>query len=280
MTVLLALFLGLVQGIAEFLPISSSGHLSLLQNLLNMSYSEESHLLFDVLLHLGTLVSICVVYRADLKEMISDGIEYLRIKSDSNADEPVVLKPPARALLFVFIGTLPMFIALIFSRAVAQLFFNTMFVGFALLVTGGLLFVSSKFIKQGNKTDKTMTIADAVFIGLSQAVAILPGLSRSGTTISVGLARGLNGAFAVRFSLLLSIPAVIGATIVAVYNAISGGADFALLPTYLAGFVVAAGVGFFAIQILRRLMAKGRMGYFAYYCWGVGLLTMILSFVL
>jgi undecaprenyl-diphosphatase len=212
--------------------------------------------------------------------MISDGIEYLRIKSDSNADEPVTLKPAARALLFVIIGTLPMFIALIFARAVAQLFFNTMFVGFALLITGGLLYVSSNHIKQGIKTDKTMTAADALFIGLAQAVAILPGLSRSGTTISVGLARGLSGAFAVRFSLLLSIPAVLGATIVAVYNAISGGADFALLPRYLAGFVVAACVGFFMIQILRRLMARGKMGYFAYYCWGVGLLTMLLSVVL
>jgi len=280
MSVILALFLGLIQGIAEFLPISSSGHLSLLQNLLNMEYSEESHLLFDVLLHLGTLVSICAVYRAELREMISDGIEYLQMRSDSNSDEPVVLKPPARTLLFVLIGTLPMFIAVIFAGSVSRLFFNTLFVGFALIVTGGLLFVSDKFIKKGNKTDKTMTAKDAIIIGLSQAVAILPGLSRSGTTISVGLARGLSGAFAVRFSLLLSIPAVLGATIVSLYKAIRDGADFGLLPTYLAGFVVAAGVGYFAIQLLRRLMAKSKLGYFAYYCWGVGAITMILSLVL
>jgi len=280
MYVLLALFLGLIQGIAEFLPISSSGHLAIFQNLFNMNYKEEEHLLFDVLLHLGTLVSIFAVYRAEIKEMLSDGIDYLRIRSDSNSDEPVTLKPPARALLFICIGTVPMFIALIFSSAVSRLFFNTMFIGFALIVTGGLLFVSSKFIKQGNKTEKTMTIADAIFIGLSQAVAILPGLSRSGTTISVGLARGLSGTFAVRFSLLLSIPAVLGATIVALYNAIRNGADFSLLPTYLAGFVVAAGIGFLAIQFLRRVMAKSGLGNFAYYCWGVGALTMILSLII
>jgi len=280
MSVILALFLGLVQGIAEFLPISSSGHLAIFQNIFNMNYSEDDHLLFDVLLHLGTLISICAVYRAEIREMISDGIEYLRIKSDSNADEPVTLKPPARALLFILIGTTPMLVALIFASAVTQLFFNTMFIGFALIITGGLLFVSSKHIKQGNKTEKTMTIADALFIGLSQAVAILPGLSRSGTTIAVGLARGLSGTFAVRFSLLLSVPAVIGATLYSLYKAIRDGADFMLLPTYLAGFVVAAGVGFLTIQFLRRLMAKRGLGNFAYYCWGVGAITMVLSLII
>jgi len=277
MSVIMALFLGIVQGIAEFLPISSSGHLSILQNLFNMNYSDESHLLFDVLLHLGTLVSICAVYRAELKEMIKDGVEYLQMKSDSNADEPVVLKPPGRALLFIIIGTIPMLLALIFSNAVSRLFFNTYFIGFALLITGGLLFVSSRYIRQGNKTDKTMTMADALLIGLAQAVAVLPGLSRSGTTIAVGLARGLTGAFAVRFSLLLSIPAVIGATLVSIFRAISNGADFGLLPTYLAGFIVAAGIGYFAIQFLRRLMAKGNIGYFSYYCWIVGFITIIWS---
>ena len=277
MSVILALFLGLVQGIAEFLPVSSSGHLSILQNLMNMNYSEDGHLLFDVLLHLGTLISICAVYRVELRDMIRDGIEYLQLKSDSNADEPVVLKPPGRALLFVIIGTVPMLLALIFSSAVTRLFFNTFFIGFALIITGGLLYVSSRFIKQGNKTDKTMTIADALLIGLAQAVAILPGLSRSGTTISVGLARGLTSAFAVRFSLLLSIPAVFGATIVQIFRAISKGADFGLLPTYLAGFVVAAGIGYFTIQFLRRLMAKNKFGNFAYYCWGIGLITIIWS---
>ena len=276
MDVIMALFLGLVQGVAEFLPISSSGHLAILQNLFNMEYSEEHHLLFDVLVHLGTLIAIIAVYRKEIKEMISDGTEYIRLKSDSNADEPVVLKPPGRALLFIIIGTIPL-IPFVFIP-VSVLFFNTFFIGFALIITGFLLFVSSKYIKEGNKTEKTMTMTDAILIGLAQAVAVFPGLSRSGTTIAVGLARGLNGQFAVRFSLLLSIPAVIGATLVAIYRAISGGADFSLLPTYLAGFVVAAGVGYFAIQILRRIMANRKLGNFAYYCWGVGAMTIIWSF--
>ena len=277
MTVLIALFLGLVQGITEFLPISSSGHLAVLQNFMNV---QEPDLLFEMLLHMGTLISIVVVYRVELKEMIRDGIEYIRLKSDSNSDEPVSLKPPGRALLLTIIGTLPMFVAVFFVGSIARLFLNTFFIGFAFLITGGILYVSAKFIKQGNKTEKTMTIADALIIGLAQTVALLPGLSRSGTTIAVGLSRGLTGAFAVRFSLLLAIPAILGGTIITVFRAFSEGSDFSMLHAYLAGFVVAAGVGYFAINLLRRLMAKGGFGNIAYYCWGLGVITLIWSLII
>jgi len=172
---------------------------------------------------------------------------------------------------------MPLFIALLFTRAVSQLFFNTFFIGFALIVTGCLLFVSSKYIKQGSKTDKTMTALDALYIGIAQAIAVLPGLSRSGVTISVGLARGLTGSFAVRFSLLLSIPAVFGATLVSLFGAISSGADLMQLPVYLVGFLLATIIGYFAIRLLRRIMSQGNFGLFSYYCWLVGLITIIWS---
>jgi len=245
-----------------------------------MDYSQEKHLLFDVLVHLGTLVSIFVVYWSEIKAMISDGLEFLRMRNDSDQDEPVTLKPSARMLLFVLVGTLPMIVAAIFSGIVSSLFFKMGFIGSALIVTGGILFVSDKYVQVGNKTEKTMTVKDAIIIGLAQAVTILPGLSRSGTTIAVGLSCGLNKNYAVRFSLLLSIPAVIGATILSLFKAIRDGTDFSLFPVYLAGAVVAAVVGFFAIQLLRRLMAKSGLGKFAYYCWGIGALTLVLSLVL
>lgn len=275
--VLLAIFLGIVQGITEFLPVSSSGHLAILQNLFNINYNEESHLLFDVLLHFATLIAIVVVYRKDIREMIRDAVYYLRMRNDSNDDEPIVLKPPGRAFLFIIIGTLPMILAFIFSGAVSTLFFNTFFIGFALIITGSLLFVSSKYLKPGTKTSKTMTVVDALIIGLAQAVAILPGLSRSGTTIAVALSRGLTGAFAVRFSLLLSVPAVFGATLISLFRAFINGIDFSLLPAYLLGFVVAGVVGYFSIQLLRRIMANGNLGMFSFYCWLVGLITIIWS---
>jgi len=279
MSVFMALLLGLVQGIAEFLPISSSGHLAIIQNIFSAD-SAEDHLFFNVLLHFGTLISICVVYRAEIKEMISAMFEFFRRRSELDLGEPVVLKPPGRALLFVGIGTLPMIIAIFFLGMVDRLFANLGFIGFAIIATGGLLFISEKYIKRGNKTDKTMTVLDAVFVGLAQAVAIIPGLSRSGTTIVVGLVRGFAGNFAVRFSLLLSIPAVFGAMIVELYRAIRGGINFAALPAYLVGFVIATVIGFFTIHIVRRIITKGGLGNLAYSCWGIGALTLILSFIL
>ncbi|MCL2046798.1 MAG: undecaprenyl-diphosphate phosphatase [Oscillospiraceae bacterium] len=278
MSILMSLLLGLVQGITEFLPISSSGHLSILQNIFRLNYVEENHLLFEVLLHLGTLVSIIYVYREDLKTMLAEGLAFLRMRSDADLDEPVVLRPPARALLFVIIGTMPMVIALFFMKSVKRLFFRLGFIGFALIVTGGLLFASDRFITKGNKTERTMTLWDALVIGCSQAVAIVPGLSRSGTTIAVGLACGLSGNYAVKYSLLLSIPAVFGATIASLYTAIRDGMNISLLLPYLLGSIVATVTGFFAIQLIRRLMNKGDFGKFAYYCWGAGLVTIIVSF--
>ena len=245
-----------------------------------MNYVEDDNLLFDVFLHLGTMISIIVVYRKEIRTMLSDGITFLRTRSDSDADEPIVMRPPARALLFVIIGTIPMLITIFFMGSVKRLFLSVGFIGFALIITGGLLFVSEKYVTKGNKTEKTMTLGDAIIIGLAQAAAVLPGLSRSGTTISVGLARGLSASFAVRFSLLLSIPAVFGATIASLYSAIKTGIDLSRLPVYLAGFIVATVVGFFAIQLIRRLINKGGLSKFAYYCWGVGALALILSLVL
>ena len=278
MSIIMSIFLGIVQGITEFLPVSSSGHLSILQNLFRLDYAEESHLFFSVLLHFGTLAAICIVYRTELRNMLSEGAGYLKNREEMSG-EP--LRPQVRTLLFIIIGSLPLILVLIFGRFFARLFYNTGFIGFALLVTGGILYVSDKYIKPGNKRDKTMTAVDALLIGLTQAVAVIPGLSRSGTTIAVGMSRGLDRSFAVRFSLFLSIPAVLGSGIITLVSAIRSGINFSLFPVYLVGVIVAAVVGYFSVQLLRRIvMTPGRFGKFAYYCWGVGILTIILSLVL
>ena len=276
----MSFFLGLVQGIAEFIPISTSGHLSILQNLLSLEFSEEGHQLFVMLMRLAALISICFVYRKELGSMLSSLKEYLSARSDNEADEPAILKPQARTLLFMLIGTLPMILVLIFSGSLTRLFYNTYFVGFALLITGGLLFVSEKYIKKGNKTEKTFQLSDAVLIGFAQAASAMPGLSRTGTTIAVGLARGLSGSFAVRFSLLLSVPTLIIATVISLVRVFINDTDFSLLPIYLVGFVIAAAVGLFTIQILRRIVSKGGFVKIAFYCWGLGVLTILLSLIL
>ena len=279
MSVIMAIFLGIVQGITEFLPISSSGHLSILQNIFKLDYSEEEHLLFDVMLHLGTLIAVCVIYRRDIAQMAKAGVRLLKGNMDFSAfGDPMI--PPARQLLFVVAGTVPLVIALIFNSWMSKLFAITGFIGFALIINGTILFVSDTLIKPGKKNSRNMTLADAVVIGLGQACAVIPGISRSGTTISVGMSRGLSRSYAMRFSLLLSIPAVLGSLLVSLVKAIAAGVNWSAFPVYLVGMVFAAVTGFLAINVLSRILRKGKFGRLAYYCWGIGAITLILSFIL
>ncbi|MDR2356544.1 MAG: undecaprenyl-diphosphate phosphatase [Oscillospiraceae bacterium] len=279
MSLLMSVLLGLVQGIAEFLPVSSSGHLSILQNLLGLQYAEDDNLFFDVLLHLGTLVSVCVTFRKDLRKMFADTADFLRDRRDGEYDG-MRLKPSVRTAVLVASGTIPLLLAAPFHSRMAALFSKTWLIGLMLIITGALLSVSDRIAASGGKSGKTATVKDALIIGLAQMVALIPGLSRSGTTIAVGLARGLKRDFAVKFSLLLSIPAVLGSFIVTLFSALKRGIDFKLVPAYIVGAAVAATVGFFAIRILRQVMASGRMKMFAYYCWALGALTLILTLIL
>ena len=279
MPILIAIFLGVVQGVTEFLPISSSGHLSILQNIFKLDYSEEEHLLFDVMLHLGTLVAVCFVYRKDIMEMVRGIIKMIHGELDFSAfGDPMI--PPTRQALFIVAATLPLFIALIFNSAVSRLFSSTGFIAFALIVTGTILFISDKYVTPGRKTAKSMTLKDAVIIGLAQACAVIPGLSRSGTTIAVGMTCGLTRNYAMRFSLLLSIPAVVGSLIVSLIKAFIAGINWSLIPVYLLGFLFSAIVGFLAIHLLKYIINKNRFGRFSYYCWAVGGITLILSIII
>ena len=157
-------------------------------------------------------------------------------------------------------------------------YYHTFFIGLMLILTGFLLFVADKMPK-GTRTEKTMRVRDALVIGVCQAVATIPGLSRSGTTIAAGMATGLDRSFAVRFSFLMSLPAVLGANILSLAKAAKAGIDVSLLPAYLAGMLVAMVSGVAAIGLVKRLTSKGRFGAFSYYCWGAGALTMILSLI-
>lgn len=270
-----AALMGLLQGVTEFLPVSSSGHLSLFQNFFG---GKEPDNLFNVLLHFATLITVCLVYRRDIADMVLEffrGVKAL-VARDSAAKNP----PPARRLvLMLILGTLPLFAILPIKSKVEALGGSTLFIGCALLVTGVILFSSDRFAR-GRKDAKTITVADALFVGCAQALAVVPGLSRSGTTISAGMARGLDRPFAVRYSFLLSLPAVLGATILEVKDAVELGVDTALLPQYLLGMVVAAVSGYFAIRLVDLLATKGKFGAFAYYCWAAGLVTLVATFLL
>ena len=269
-----AIILGLVQGIAEFLPISSSGHLSILQNLFHMSTTENGHVFFDVLLHLGTLISICIVYWRDIVAMVREVFAFFRNTRLPAAQRQQEL-PAARMVLMIILATLPLFLILPINDKVEQLYYHTFFIGLMLILTGFLLFVADKMPK-GTRTEKNMRVRDALIIGVCQAVATIPGLSRSGTTIAAGMATGLDRSFAVRFSFLMSLPAVLGANILSLAKA---GIDVSLLPAYLIGMLVAMVSGIAAIGLVKRLTSKGHFGTFSYYCWGAGAVTMLLSLI-
>lgn len=275
MSYLQAIILGLVQGITEFLPVSSSGHLAILQSFFGLE-STENHLLFDVLLHLGTLGAVLITYWGDIAGLTREGLVQLHLKKPRRGQKPDPLRQ--RMILFILLATLPLVLVVFLRKAVASLYENTFFIGFALLVTGGLLFAADR-LGHGTKNERNATLGSVMLVGLSQALATVPGLSRSGTTISVGMFCGFERSFAVKFSFLLSVPAVLGANLLTFIDAVQAGIDFSLLPVYLVGVLAAFVSGFFAISFLRILVQKSRFGSFAYYCWGAGLVTLILSLV-
>lgn len=271
MTYIQSAILGIVQGVAEFLPISSSGHLTLFQHFFGM---QEPDQLYNILLHFATLVAVCLYYWQDIRDMI---LEFFRgaaaLVSREGGQEP---PPPARRLvLLVIVGTLPLFLVLPIQDQVEALGSNPIFVSCVLLVTGVILFAADRMAK-GHKTAKNATILDALLVGAAQAVATLPGLSRSGSTIAAGMALGFDRKFAVRYSFLLSLPAVLGATLIKVLHAVGDGIDTALLPKYLVGMVLSGVVGYFSIKLVNLLSDKGKFGAFAYYCWAAGGLSLVL----
>lgn len=277
MGMLSAMFLGLVQGISEFLPISSSGHLSLFQHFFGLT-GTEGQLFFDVLLHLGTLIAIFVYYWKDILDLLKElGRLFLVLLGKGEKKGPVTatggrklrLTPDSRMIVMILVATIPLFFVLPIKDKVESLYGNVVFIGCALIVTGTILFISDRMAK-GTKTAKNATMLDAFLVGIGQAVAVVPGLSRSGTSISAGMLRGFQRTFAVRFSFLLSIPAVLGANIISIKDAMEAGINSSMMPMYIAGTIVAALSGYFAIRLVNMLADKGKFGNFAYYCWGVG----------
>lgn len=281
MTYFMSVLMGIIQGVAEFLPISSSGHLALFQAFFGMENVEDTHMFFTVLLHFGTLISVCIVYWRDILEMLREfilGVVALFSKNGGRHAPP----PARRLVMLIVVATLPLFVMVFLKDAVNMLFQSSMMVSFALIVTGFVLFFSDR-LARGRKTAKTATVLDALLVGLGQALAVIPGLSRSGTTISIGMMRGFDRSFAVRFSFLMSLPAVLGANILELKDALAD-PNFStvvvpLLPVYIVGVLVAAVVGYFAIRLVKTLADRGKFGRFAYYCWGVGAVSLIAGII-
>ncbi len=270
--------MGILQGIAEFLPISSSGHLALFQHFFAMEDFESTQMFFSVMLHFGTLISIFIYYWQDILDMIREFFGFfgdLLSKRGRQGRKPPT--PARQMVLRIIVAPLPRVLVLPVKGAIEAATGSVTFVSLALIATGFLLFFSDR-MSRGRKNARTATVLDALLVGVAQGVGTLPGISRSGVTISAGLFRGFDRTFAVRFSFLTSLPAVLGATLLELKDALEVGLDPAILPYCAVGVLVAAVVGYFAIRLVNLLADKGKFGAFAYYCWAVGAVSLVAGF--
>jgi len=255
-----AIFLGIVQGLTEFLPISSSGHLVFFQSLFGM---EEPQLLFDVMVHFGTLFAVIIYFRRDLLGIIR-GIGS-SITGEKNGEG-------AKLLFLIIIASIPTgFMGLLCKDWFETLFSKPTIVSVMLLITGSILYLT-RWAKKEKRFLGKMRWSDAILIGIAQGIAIIPGISRSGATISMGLFCGLNRELAGRFSFLLSIPAILGATFLEIRKVQS----VSEISLSLIGMVVAFGVGLLSLTVLMRIIKTGNISNFSYYCWAIGLLMLFL----
>jgi undecaprenyl-diphosphatase len=258
-----AVFLGLLQGLTEFLPVSSSGHLVIAQSLIP-AFSQPG-VLFDVALHIGTLVAVCLYFWKDLWDML------MSLVSSAGPE-----KAENRHLLWLLIvGSIPTaLIGLLFRKQFEAMFNDLYGTGVWFLVTGVLLFLTDRVTTRGRDLP-AMRSFDAVIIGIAQGLAIIPSLSRSGSTIAAGVFLGLERGLLVRYSFLLSIPAIAGAFLLELvshrHELLAGFDPLA----YAAGTIVAGLVGYWSIAVLLNMTRSRRLSVFGYYCIAIGILTLV-----
>lgn len=277
MTVLSSIILGIIQGLAEFLPISSSGHLVIFKTFLPGLEKLAGDMTFDILLHLGTLLAVFIVYRKTICGMV---VEFFRMIGQIFSGKFSFEKANKYQYMdiFVIIATLPLLLVVFIDDIIESKMTGLLPVGIMLLVTAGLLFIADHSVG-GKKEIRDMTPFQALKIGLFQMIATVPGLSRSGSTISAAINMGFTRETAVEFSFILGIPAVIGANILKLRDIIKTGFDASLILPYAIGIVTAAVFGILAIKLVQYVTKKDRFGWFVYYCAAVGVGTIILSFI-
>lgn len=252
MTIIQAIILGIVQGVCEFLPISSSGHLVLFQNVFGIN---EGTLFFDVMLHVGTLAAVIVVYKDTIFKMLK--------------------RPFSKYPMYIVLATIPTVIIALLFKGVVDEAFSGSYLGWGFLITALLMLISSQ-IGKGQKALRSMNAVDALFMGTLQGgSALLPGISRSGATITGGLIMGLDQGFATEFSFLMSIPAILGSLVLQIYELSKTGVGHIQWGHVSIGMVFAAVFGYIAIRTMLRIVKKGSMHYFAIYAAVLGIFVLV-----
>jgi undecaprenyl-diphosphatase len=266
-TILQGIILGLIQGLTEFLPVSSSGHLAVVQSL--MKIDEKLLLPFDVLLHVATLLVVLIYFRREVAALVRGAFLVFRRPQPGSPGQD-----DRRLFLYVFFASIPTaIIALLIRKFVEQALSDLVAVGVFLIITGIVLFVTRRFGEAGRPFGQ-MRPRDSLIVGIVQGIAALPGISRSGSTISAGIFLGLERRLAARFSFLIFIPAMIGATLLEARKITA----LAVSPwALIAGAAVAFVSGLLAIVVVFRVLERRRFAWFAPWCWLVGLAAIVIG---
>ncbi len=283
MSALEAVFFGIIQGLAEFLPISSSGHLAFFHNIFG---TEENRMSFDLLLHLGTLLAVCVVYYKDIWQLICAFFSLVgKVFREKFALGRIKLDKNEKFLVMIVIALVPLVIGALIEDLVEFVGMYTVAIGVLWLINGTLLWFSDRVAAKRRadspcEAEKKRTPLNALKVGLCQLLAIFPGISRSGMTITGGLLCGFDREFAVKFSFILSVPAILGANILSLGDLAGGSFDSALVLPYICGMAAAMLSGLLAIKLLNYISKRKDFRVFSVYSLAIGVLAIVLGIVL
>ena len=286
-----AILFGIVQGITEFVPVSSSAHLAVMFNLFGITGAGFNSKMFSVFLHFGTVIAAIVTYWRDFGELIFQTFDIAAESSAENAAAPSLrgksaaggrktrkVYPGARTLLMMFFASLPLAMILPINGKISSLSDSSLLVGIMLLISGTILFKAGQF-REGKKSAGTMTVSDAVIIGLCQCASAIPGLSRTGVVMSAGMATGVRADFAAKFAVMMSVPVMFIANFVRIVDAASLGFSLSELPGCLAGMAAALAAGYFSLKILMGAVKRRDFSWFSYYSWVAGVIFIILTMI-
>ena len=283
MELIKAIILGLIQGVAEFLPISSSGHLAIFKNVLG--FDTDTGLLFDVLLHLGTLAAVFVVFWKDIFRLVKEGFAIIGrffmslfqcvIKKEKW--QPVITTPYRRFVMLIIVSTIPTGIMGVLLSDVINAASATLIVPGILLLVNGIQLLVSDRLPDGKSTEEDVSYTKAAVVGVAQGVATFPGISRSGTTITACLACGFSREFAVKYSFIMSIPAILGALVLELLDFAPELLSASEVMNYLVGTVISGVVGYICIKTMLVIVRGKKFKYFAYYCFAMGAFAVLFS---
>lgn len=258
------LILGIIQGFTEPIPVSSSGHLIIAQQLLGV---DQRGLAFEILTNTASLIAIGYIFRQDINRLIVNTIKYMRTRDKA-------YKSDFLFAMYVVIGTVPaVIIGLLFKDQIESYFSSVRTVAISLLITGVALWLIRNL--QGRKRDGDLTVKDALIVGLAQAVALIPGISRSGSTVITSIAVGMKQETALRFSFMLYIPISLGGLVLGVSDIANDPNRASLMIPYLIAFIATLIVTYYSMRWFMNIMARGNLKYFSYYCFVAGILLLI-----